>query len=231
MDSIKIFINKAMEKIKEIDRNKLKKVTIGVCILLVAFSYYGIKKSNANDIGNEAIKFERGENRKNISSESNGIDDVNEKIIVQIAGAVSNPKVCKMPQDTRVYQVIQEAGGLLPEADPAGLNLAAPVNDGDKIYIPKIGEMTDPDTALNQVDEGYAPSISVGGAGYENKININRATREELQQIPGIGPQTADKIVNYRKENGIFRKVDDLKNVKGIGDKTFEKMRSMIRIN
>ena len=107
--------------------------------------------------------------------------------------------------------------------------MAAPVNDGDKIYIPKVGEVSETDDITGKIEK--SDDIPSNDFTHDGKININSATREELQQIPGIGPHTADKIVSWRKENGTFRKKEDIKKINGIGDKTFEKMKERIRVN
>lgn len=227
MENLKNFFNACIDKFKALDRKILIKATIGICILVVAFSLYGIKNAEAES-KNEIFK------TVNASEKKDGIENEKEetyddKIVVQVAGAVAHPKICHMPKDTRVYQIVEEAGGFLPEADPSNLNLAAPVNDGDKIYIPKVGEVSETDDITGKIEK--SDDIPSNDFTHDGKININSATREELQQIPGIGPHTADKIVSWRKENGTFRKKEDIKKINGIGDKTFEKMKERIRVN
>lgn len=226
MENLKTLINLGFDKIKNSDRKVLIKAAIGILILVVAFSFNGIKNMKENK---EKGNFKKIESQERTGNDIENIEEGNDKIIVQVAGAVVRPKICHMPKDTRVYQIVEEAGGFLADADPSNLNLAAPVNDGDKVYVPRIGEISDPEKAIESVVNGKVYEVS--GNENDSIININRATREELQQIPGIGPSTADKIVTWRKENGNFSKPEDIKKINGIGDKTFEKMRDKIRTN
>ncbi len=141
-------------------------------------------------------------------------------IYVDIAGCVKDPGVYEMPYGSRVFEVIDKAGGFTKHADTALINQAEPAEDGMKINVP--------DKRKNGGSSG-----SQGGqtaAGQPALININTADSEELQKIPGIGPVTADKIIQYRESNGAFHKVEDITNVSGIGDKTLEKMRPMITV-
>ena len=111
------------------------------------------------------------------------------------------------------------AGGLTSEADIDGFNRAEEVFDGQKLTIPeKISE------------EAGGGAIASAGVTSSGLININRATAEELDEIPGVGPSTAEAIIRYREENGSFRKKEDIKNVSGIGDKTYEKMADQITV-
>ncbi|WP_286883649.1 helix-hairpin-helix domain-containing protein [Aneurinibacillus sp. UBA3580] len=147
-------------------------------------------------------------------------------IIVDIKGAVKNPGVYTLPGDARVYQAIGMAGGLLPEADAKQVNGAMPLKDGMMLYIPLKGEK-----APQAVTDGMVASENGSGmvtAAQGDKVNLNTATSEQLQTIPGIGPGKAAAILQYREEHGAFKTVDELTNVSGIGPKTLEKMRGKI---
>lgn len=140
------------------------------------------------------------------------------KLVVDISGCVKNPGVYEFEDGTRLHDVIQQAGGLTKEADIDAINQAEPVTDGQKILIPEKLEMMDGDESTT-----FPQNASSNG-----KININQADSMTLQEIPGIGPATAEKIIQYREANGRFQSIEDLKNVSGIGDKTFEKMKDNI---
>ncbi len=142
-------------------------------------------------------------------------------IIVDVSGEVNNPTVVELPIDSRVEDGILAAGGLTEEADVTNINRAEILTDGSKILVPsKNNEQSKP---LN----GY---VTNNQNGNEKKVNINTATSDELRAINGIGPSTAEKIIVYRGENGMYKNIEDLKKVNGIGEKTFEKIKNYIHI-
>lgn len=160
------------------------------------------------------------------------------QIYVDIGGAVKEPKLAVLPGGSRVEDAILQAGGTTEEADLTTINRAAVLSDGDKIYIPKKGEAV-PQTASGGSTQNAAAGSGTGaqgstsqetGAGSSGRININTADLTQLQQITGVGPVTAQKIIDYRNANGNFSAIEDLKNVSGIGEKTFEKMKGDITI-
>ncbi|MFQ9894171.1 MAG: helix-hairpin-helix domain-containing protein [Emergencia sp.] len=139
------------------------------------------------------------------------------RIYVDISGQVKRPGVYQVDEGTRMFEVIEEAGGLLSTAQIDQVNQAEVVTDGQKIVIPKEGEE-------GEMTEGPVSEMSGG------LININTADSQALQEISGVGPATAEKIIDYRNQNGRFRKKEDLKNVSGIGEKTFEKIKDKITV-
>ena len=147
-------------------------------------------------------------------------EPVVEMIMVDIGGEVNQPMVAVLEEGSRVEDAIKAAGGVTANADLDEINRAAFVEDGEKIFIPS-------KAADNEYgDESKGSSY----AGYtDSRININTATSEELQILDGVGPATAEKIIEYRNENGRFKAIEDIKNVSGIGDKTFEKFKDDIR--
>jgi len=149
-----------------------------------------------------------------------------EKIVVHVAGAVKNPGVYTLEEGKRVKDAIEIAGGHLPEADLLRLNLAQKLHDEDKLYVPKIGET--PDQAESE-STSYGATVGVSSKD-DGKIDINTASEAELTQLPGIGSVTAQKIMDYRKANGLFKTIDDIKNVSGIGDKKFEQIKDKIKV-
>lgn len=155
-------------------------------------------------------------------SETNALEfeNVNKStntIVVYICGAVKENKVITLPENSRICDAIDSVGGLLENADLTNINLAYILEDGEKIYIPKIGEELQ-NNSTNYNSTNYS----------SNKININKATQTELETIPGIGPSTALKIINYRNENGKFNSIEDIKNISGIGDSKFNNIKEYI---
>ena len=144
--------------------------------------------------------------------------DENKDIMVHISGAVKNPGILKINSSKRVVDALEMAGGATDDADLDRINLAAKLHDEEKIYIPKIGEVSS-----NEISS----LVSSGENSNAGKININTADSAEFQKIPGVGAKTAEKIINYRAQNS-FSSIEDIKNVDGIGDKKFESMKDYI---
>jgi competence protein ComEA len=140
-------------------------------------------------------------------------------IFVDVKGAVVHQGVYEVNETARVKDVIAMAGGFTKEADQTKVNLAAKVYDEMMIYVPARGETNVP----------LLPSSSSSPAE-KPKIDINTASLEEIEQLQGIGPAKAAAIIAYREENGPFRKIEDLLNVTGIGEKSLEKMKEQIII-
>ncbi|QUF64075.1 helix-hairpin-helix domain-containing protein [Bacillus atrophaeus] len=153
--------------------------------------------------------------------ESKGDAD-GEKIIIDIKGAVKHPGVYELKTGDRVSQAIEKAGGINSEADEKQVNLAELLQDGTVVYIPSEGE--------EPTQSAVANASVQNGAGKEALVNINTASLEELQAISGVGPSKAEAIIAYREENGKFQAVEDITNVSGIGEKSFEKIKSAITV-
>jgi len=141
-------------------------------------------------------------------------------IFVHVLGAVARPGLFELHDGARVMDAIAAAGGLTAEADPAGVNLARIVSDGEQFYVPRQGEVP--------------PGIPAAAAGAANvpaaKVNLNTATVADLDSLPRIGPTMAQRIIDYRTTNGRFTSVDGLRDVAGIGDKTFEALKDLITV-
>jgi competence protein ComEA len=144
-------------------------------------------------------------------------------VYVHVDGAVNVPGVHALPPGSRVRDAVQAAGGLQPEAQDMGLNLAAFVQDGDLVYIPFATEPVQ-DSAPGAAISPY-PTLSTQGL-----ININTADQEQLETLPGIGPVTAGKIITYREANGPFSDIQAIQNVSGIGPVTFENIKELITV-
>jgi competence protein ComEA len=144
---------------------------------------------------------------------------------VYINGAVSKPDVYILPPGSRVKQIVEAAGGFTDEANTAVINLAMPLVDGMQIYVPELKESTaEPQQIITQ------PTIPSRGNVGGLLININTADQMELETLPGIGPVTAQKIIDYRTANGGFPDIEAILDVSGIGEVTFEKIRDLITV-
>jgi competence protein ComEA len=134
------------------------------------------------------------------------------------AGAVARPGVFRLPPGARVTDLLDAAGGPTPDADLDQLNLAAPVADGERVYVPRKGE-----APLPAAGSGTA-------AAPQGPVDLNTATPEQLDSLPGVGPATAAAIVDYRTHHGRFRSVDDLLEVRGIGAAKLEQLRAKVKV-
>lgn len=159
----------------------------------------------------------------NISNEINNKDEKaedkhDEKIFVDVKGAVKHPGVFETTKDKRVKDLIEEAGGLLDDADTSTLNLSQKVKDQMVIYVLKHGEKP------KQMSDGGSSSSNT------DVININTANKEQLMKISGVGKTKAEAIISYREKNGDFKKKEDITKVRGIGKATFEKIKDKIEV-
>lgn len=144
-------------------------------------------------------------------------------IIVHVSGEVKHPGLYALAQESRVAAAIDAAGGLTQAADEGRINLAEKLHDGDKVLIPAQGEAAAiPSNSVIQNDNS--------GAARSNVVNINRATRSELEALPGIGPTRAADIIAYREAHGPFRSLEELLKVAGIGKATLEGLREFITL-
>lgn len=140
-------------------------------------------------------------------------------IVVHITGAVPRPGVYALAKGARVQDGISAAGGFLAEAEKSGINLARPLEDGEQLDIPFV--------------EGFSPVVATPVETFlppSDLININTATADELDTLPGIGPTTAQKIIDYRETNGPFTTIDDITKVSGIGTSTFNRIKDLITV-
>jgi competence protein ComEA len=142
-------------------------------------------------------------------------------IVVHITGAVPRPGVYALAKGSRIQDAISAAGGFLAEANKTGINLARALEDGEQLDIPYV--------------EGASPVIATEAPAILNNssselININTASQAELESLPGIGPTTAQKIIQYREQNGPFVSTQDIINVSGIGPGTYERLKDLITV-
>lgn len=143
-------------------------------------------------------------------------------ITVDVKGAVKAPGIYDLPVGSRVNDAVQKAGGLTEQADSKSLNLAQKVSDEALVYVPTKGE----EEASQQAGSGAPSSTSK-----EKKVNINKASLEELKQVKGLGGKRAQDIIDHRESNGKFKSVDELKKVSGIGAKTIEKLKDYVTVD
>ncbi|HEX5615059.1 MAG TPA: ComEA family DNA-binding protein [Acidimicrobiia bacterium] len=149
------------------------------------------------------------------------------ELVVHVAGAVARPGVVRLRPGARVVDALDAAGGAAPDADLDRLNLAAPLADGTRIAVPRIGE---PAVPLDPSAPGAGADSPVGGAAPVGPLDLNAAGTTELETLPGIGPTLAAAIVEERERNGPFRSVDDLERVPGIGSGRLDALRDLVRV-
>ena len=155
-------------------------------------------------------------------------------LIVSVVGLVVKPGVVEVPAGARVVEAIERAGGLLPEANPASVNLAAPLVDGQQIVVGTealpAGEIAGGSGGADGSGADSADSGAAGASEPSGQININTATATQLEELPGIGPATATKIIDFREKNGPFASIDALEEVPGIGPAKVEALRDVATI-
>lgn len=203
--------------------NKKQKIIVVVLIIImcIVIGYYIISKTEKYD-------YSEIEKISNIIEEDQEVDDniIENKIVIHITGEVEEEGVIELEKGARISDAIEEAGGTTEEADLSNVNLAYSLSDGQKVKIPNINEK---DEEIIVVEEKAGDYIIIeGNKSKEEKININKAAQTEIETLPGIGPSTALKIINYRNEHGKFKNIEDIKNVSGIGDSKFENIKEYI---
>ena len=221
--------------------NKKQKIIIVVIlsIIIIAFLYYIYTKDKSTFISSEELKVENTTEKEEVKEEER------KRIIVHVSGAVNKEGIVELEADSRISDAIDKAEGLAENADTKKINLAFKLEDGMKIYIPKIGEEESEEGQESTGDETskYITSSSgvvdtqenesgknIGEKTTTGKVNINTASQTELETLPGIGPATSSKIISYRKENGKFESIEEIKEVSGIGDAKFENIKELICI-
>jgi len=156
-----------------------------------------------------------------------GEQDVSiDNIYVHIIGAINEPGIKEVPKYTRLFELIELSGGTTENADISRLNLASVLKDEQKIVVPERIEE-------NIVDISKASNTIISNTEYLIKgtmININTANKDQLSTLPGIGPSMSQRIIDYRDNNGYFNSIEDVKNVSGIGDAKFEKIKDFITV-
>ncbi len=219
---------------KKIDRKSLYILVIIIGISIGIYMFFTKEDDNLDKeilIENTQEKIE-AEKSKEIT---------NNNIVVYITGGIKNPGVYEMQQENRIADLIEKAGGVTEEADTNSINLAHKLEDEMKIYVPTKKEMENKlEEEMNKEGklEGYIFRENSNLELKENnknsnktqKVNINTASQAELETLPGIGPSTALKIIEYRKETGKFKCIEDIKNIKGIGESKYNNIKELIKV-
>ena len=198
-------------------RQNVKSIILAfICSLIVIIGgLFYFNQSKTEDYS--GVSFSNTSNETNNKDEK-AEDKYDEKIFVDVKGAVKHPGVFETTKDKRVKDLIEEAGGLLDDADTSTLNLSQKVKDQMVIYVLKHGEKP------KQISDSGTSSSS------GDVININTANLEQLMKISGVGKTKAEAIISYREKNGNFKKKEDITKVRGIGKATFEKIKDKIEV-
>ena len=212
-----------IEKIKE-----YKIIVICAVLGLALGGFFLLKPTSQTPVKEKNLQAEVAAVSKDSSSDKEVNKEEKEEspeqdlITVDVKGAVKSPGIYDLPVGSRVHDAVQKAGGLTEEADSKSLNLAQKISDEALVYVPTKGE----EAASQQVASGTTPSTSK-----EKKINLNKASLEELKQVKGLGGKRAQDIIDHRETNGKFKSVDELKKVSGIGAKTIEKLKDYVTVD
>ena len=208
-----------IEKIKE-----YKIIVICTGLGLLVGGFFLLKPAPHTPVKETNLQAEVAAVSKDSSTEKEEKDESVEQdlITVDVKGAVKSPGIYDLPVGSRVNDAVQKAGGLTEQADSKSLNLAQKVSDEALVYVPTKGEAA----ASQQTVSGTASSTSK-----EKKINLNKASLEELKQVKGLGGKRAQDIIDHRESNGKFKSVDELKKVSGIGAKTIEKLKDYVTVD
>jgi competence protein ComEA len=187
-----------------------------VCLLLLlSIVLGGDKEAKKPATASETLVFSKEETNE----EHQKKEEAELPIVIDIKGSVQNPGIYTMKDGERIDDAINKAGGFTKNAEVTAVNLAQKVTDEMVVYVPSEGEKE-------------LTSIPVGGTDTEKSalININNAQSEELQKLNGVGPSKAEAIITYREENGPFKAPEDIMNVSGFGEKSFEKIKEQITV-
>lgn len=241
-DKFKIIIS----KIKKLDKDY---IIIGIIIIsVIIFMVLNIgkvkefeeKETTGNIDKNITVSEENKDNKEKEGNEEDKKENIlsTTGIYVHIDGYVNNPGVYQIKENERINVLIEKAGGLKNGYSIKNINLAAKLSDGDKVYLPSVEEEKTLGNKNNNISVNTVGKHTNNGNNSNNnvnitknnKININTANVSELKQITGIGESTANKIIDYRQNVGKFKKIEDIKEVKGIGDSKFESLKNKITI-
>ena len=195
-------------------------LALGAFFLLKPTSQTSVKETNLQ--AEVAAVSKDSSSEKEVKKEEKEESPEQDLITVDVKGAVKSPGIYDLPLGSRVHDAVQKAGGLTDEADSKSLNLAQKISDEALVYVPTKGE----EAASQQAASGTTPSTSK-----EKKINLNKASLEELKQVKGLGGKRAQDIIDHREANGKFKSVDELKKVSGIGAKTIEKLKDYVTVD
>ena len=208
-----------IEKIKE-----YKIIVICTGLGLLVGGFFLLKPAPQTAVKETNLQAEVAAVSKDSSTEKEVKEEPVEQdlITVDVKGAVKSPGIYDLSVGSRVNDAVQKAGGLTEQADSKSLNLAQKVSDEALVYVPTKGE----ESASQHTGSGAPSSTSK-----DKKINLNKASLEELKQVKGLGGKRAQDIIDHREANGKFKSVDELKKVSGIGAKTIEKLKDYVTVD
>lgn len=230
------------EKIKSLVFKYKLYLVVGFIMLVIfvwAISKDNSRKENLSNFSSEKQELTRKTDPNDIKMSHT--DSTNEKrtqknlepkdVTCDISGAIKNQGVYTLKNGARLNELIEIAGGLATNAQLKNVNRALILKDQDKIYIPHVGEKFSKTDIVSSEEENSTTSADISNAQSNSpKININTADSAELQKLNGISEKKAQQIISYRQKNGQFKQIEDLKQVSGIGDKTFETLKSQLEI-
>ncbi len=216
---------------------KKQKIVLGILVAIVAgfVCYYVYAKDEESNL--ESLKSNLETQEEVVETEEERYSD--DRILVHISGAVNKEGIVELKVGSRVADAIDKAGGIKEDADIEEINLAYPLEDGMKIRIPTKQEKSKQTNEIQEekIENYVTTSSGVSSEVSEDKkskektqVNINTATQTELETLPGIGPSTAIKIITHREEKGKFSKTEDIKEVSGIGESKYHKIKDLIRV-
>ena len=192
------------------------------------------QEENNIESSNNLIEQGNMSEKNSIEEQKNGYENLEGKIVVHITGAVQKKGILVLQEGARIADAIDSAGGNTETADLDEVNLAYVLQDGQKIYIPSKEDKVKLENKAYITSESgnnvIVQTVSTEKNGGSGKVNINTATQNELENLPGIGPSIASRIIEYRDQNGKFSKVEDLQNVKGIGDAKFNNIKEYVMV-
>lgn len=200
-----------------------------ILCLFIGLSYYGY--TNLNQKITNLYSLVDSSSKDLLSLEEDEVTSSN--IYVEIKGSVKNPGVYQMTKDSRVFELIEQAGGTTSLADTSNLNLSMLLEDAMVIYVYSKEELQEETLNTEDNSQNFNSSSSkeeVATTKEDGKIAINKASLEELITLPGIGEVKAQAIIDYRKEYGQFNSLEELKNVSGIGEATYEKIKDYLKL-
>lgn len=201
---------------------KQRKIVIIIGILVIILVGWKIHDSSNFETEDESQIIDS-------NTQDSKTEDEEELVIVHVTGEVKKPGVVRVKEGSRVEDIVKAAGGLTENADISNINLAYVVEDGTKIRIPSTDDEKQEEYITQSIGEGIIMQEESNNSR-SSIVNINTASETELEELPGIGASIAGRIIEYRNKNGKFKSIEDIKNVTGIGDSKFEKIKESIRV-
>lgn len=196
-----------------------KRIPIFLVIAAVIIFFLYIHKKDSSPVPNHSLTSTDSIEATEANTQEKEIEENSQAVVIDLKGEVARPGVYEMEQGDRIQDVIQRAGGFTEDADRLQVNLAQTVQDEMVVFVP----------AIEEADEETA-SLSVAVEDQSGKVKINTATKEEIIELPGIGPAKADAIIAHRENHGLFQQTEDLLDVSGIGEKTLENFKEYIQV-